>query len=139
MTEENYQGDCCCDEPTVSCEPVAVCEASKLTRVLNSLLPMVPGKFKLTSEQNSVMETDVAQAIADAESNVIDMCGKKISIVTVKLWNGFTITETSTCVSADNFSEEIGIEVCLKKIIDKIWNHLGFMLSTLKYEASPKV
>ena len=57
-----------------------------------------------------------------------DMVGKPHTIVTVELKNGFTITEVSTCVDPANFSEEIGVEICMKKIEDKIWMLEGYLL-----------
>ena len=42
--------------------------------------------------------------------------------------NGFTLRESTTCVDPANYSEEIGKEICLKHIEDKIWLLLGYAL-----------
>jgi hypothetical protein len=42
--------------------------------------------------------------------------------------NGFTVRETTTCVDPANYNEEIGKEICLKRIEDKIWLLLGYAL-----------
>ena len=51
--------------------------------------------------------------------------GYKTVMVRCVLRNGFEIIETSTCVDA-----QLGEEICMKKIKDKIWYLLGFLLQT---------
>lgn len=46
------------------------------------------------------------------------------------LRNGFEIIETSACVDARNYDQKLGEEICMKKIKDKIWYLLGFLLQT---------
>ena len=54
--------------------------------------------------------------------------GKLVTYVTVKMKNGFTIRESTTCVDPANYDEEIGKKVCLEKLEDKIWFLLGYAL-----------
>ena len=54
--------------------------------------------------------------------------GKPVTYVTVQMLNGFTIRECTTCVDPENYSEEIGKEICLKKIEDRVWFLLGYSL-----------
>ena len=42
--------------------------------------------------------------------------------------NGFTLRESTTCVDPANYNEEIGKEICLQKIEDKVWFLLGYAL-----------
>lgn len=56
--------------------------------------------------------------------------GDKTTIVRVLLRNGFEIVESSSCVSAENYDEKIGREICMEKIKDKVWFLLGFLLQT---------
>ena len=60
----------------------------------------------------------------------ISTIGDKTTLVRVVLKNGFEIIESSSCVDKDNYNEEIGAECCMKKIKDKIWMLLGFLLQT---------
>lgn len=53
---------------------------------------------------------------------------KPVCCVTLKMKNGFTLVETSTCVDPSKYSEEIGKEICLKRLEDKVWYLLGFLL-----------
>ena len=55
--------------------------------------------------------------------------GSVVTVTTVTLANGFTITESSTCVDPDNYDTEIGVDRCMERIKDKIWYLLGFLLS----------
>ena len=60
----------------------------------------------------------------------VQTMGEKTTVVRVVLKNGFEIVESSACVSPENYSEELGKEICLSKIKDKIWELLGFLLQT---------
>lgn len=60
----------------------------------------------------------------------VQTLGEKTTLVRVVLVNGFEIIESSACVDAANYSQEIGAECCLEKIKDKIWMLLGFLLQT---------
>lgn len=74
----------------------------------------------------------ISQEMVDSfiKTKEVSTIGNKTTLVRVTLVNGFEIIETSACVDPDNYSEEIGGEVCLKKIKDKIWMLLGFLLQT---------
>ncbi|MBE7117297.1 hypothetical protein FT641_26980 [Bacillus paranthracis] len=53
---------------------------------------------------------------------------EKCTVVTVKLPNGFTITESSGCVDIANYDVKLGTEICLKKIRNKVWELEGYAL-----------
>ena len=46
------------------------------------------------------------------------------------LRNGFELVEASSCVSPENYDEKLGREICMKKIKDRVWHLLGFLLQT---------
>lgn len=58
----------------------------------------------------------------------------KCTIVTCKLPNGFVIVESSACVSPENYNKEIGIDICMKKIKDKVWELEGYRLQQYLWE-----
>lgn len=60
----------------------------------------------------------------------VSTLGDKTTLVRAVLVNGFELVESTGCVDKANYSEEIGAEICLKKINDKIWHLLGFLLQT---------
>lgn len=56
--------------------------------------------------------------------------GEKTTIVRAMLRNGFELVEASSCVSPENYDEKLGREICMKKIKDRVWQLLGFLLQT---------
>lgn len=74
----------------------------------------------------------VTQAQIDALINTADITVEtiydKITVVTVKLANGFCISEASGAVDPANYSEKIGKEICLERIRNKLWELEGYCL-----------
>lgn len=58
----------------------------------------------------------------------------KCTVVTCMLPNGFVIVESSACVSPENYDEEMGVEICLNKIKDKVWELEGYKLQSELFE-----
>lgn len=58
--------------------------------------------------------------------------GEKTTLVTAICRNGFEITETSSCVDAKNYNHTLGVEICKKRMIDRVWAYLGFLLQTAR-------
>ena len=64
----------------------------------------------------------------------------KTTVVSATLPNGFTILEHSSCVSPENYDHEIGKNIALKRIADKIWELEGYLLQEkLHLLQSPEV
>lgn len=84
---------------------------------------------------NQNLKTDkpsISQKMVDdfiSTTDVITM-GNKCTVVRATLRNGFEIVESSACVSAENYDEKLGAEICMGKIKDKVWFLLGFLLQT---------
>lgn len=60
----------------------------------------------------------------------------KCTIVVCQLPNGFVITESSACVDPKNYDEKLGVEICMKRIVDKVWELEGYKLQSELYENS---
>jgi len=75
----------------------------------------------------SIDQQMVKDFIASVESTKI---GEKTTVVRATLKNGFEIVETSSCVDKANYDQELGIKICMKRIEDKVWELLGFLLQT---------
>ena len=58
----------------------------------------------------------------------------KCTVVTCKLPNGFVIVESSACVSPENYDEKIGVEICINRIKDKVWELEGYRLQEELYQ-----
>ena len=83
--------------------------------------------MEITGKDNKVAQADVESFIIETTDMII---GEKTTVVQATLKNGFTITESSSCVDPSNFNQEIGKEICLERIEDKVWNLLGFLLQS---------
>ncbi len=79
----------------------------------------------IEGQNNSISPQDVEEFIADVEAIQL---GEKTTVVKATLANGFILVESSSCVDAANFSMDIGREICMEKIRDKVWFLLGFLL-----------
>ena len=51
-----------------------------------------------------------------------------LTFCVLTLRNGFTVTGESACVSAENFSAQIGRDIARQNAVAKIWPLLGFSL-----------
>ena len=78
--------------------------------------------------KNTVTPEQVAENMQDVLVRTLVDFGKPTTYVTVRMKNGFTIRESTTCVDPANYDEEIGKEICLRKIEDKVWFLLGYQL-----------
>lgn len=89
----------------------------------------------LPLEVNGKLKTKAPSISAEMVERFIDhhetvTMGGKTTVVRAVLKNGFTIVEASSCVSAENYDEKLGEEICMKKIRNKVWELLGFLLQT---------
>lgn len=58
----------------------------------------------------------------------------KCTVLTCRLPNGFTITESSACVDPKNYDKSIGRATCMYKIRNKLWELEGYLLHNKMYE-----
>lgn len=86
----------------------------------------VDGNPELPSKV-SISQNMVDNFITDVYTTTL---GEKTTVVRVVLANGFEIVEASSCVDKANYSQEIGEQICLERIKNKIWELLGFLLQT---------
>lgn len=64
-----------------------------------------------------------------SESVIEDLkIGTKTTVVHATLPTGFIIVESSSCVDPDNYDHELGRQICMKRIEDKIWMLEGYFL-----------
>lgn len=79
-------------------------------------------------DNNTITQELVDKFIDEVHVSTVE--GEAITIVRVKLINGFKMVEASACVDQANYDEKIGAEICMEKIKDKLWGLLGFVLQT---------
>ena len=78
---------------------------------------------------NTVTKEQVQDNMKDVVIRTVTEFDKPTTYVTVKMNNGFTLRESTTCVDPLNYDENIGAEICLKKIESEVWKLLGFLLN----------
>lgn len=89
---------------------------------------------KVVHEKESPIITNelVSEIIANSEIEIATAFDK-CTVVACKLPNGFVIVESSACVSPENYDEDIGVEICMGKIENKIWELEGYNLQQKLY------
>ncbi len=78
---------------------------------------------------NTVTPEQVEGIISNSNISVSTILGK-CTVVTAELPNGFIIVEDSACVDPANYNEEIGKEICLQRIRNKVWELEGYKLQS---------
>lgn len=85
------------------------------------------------AEAPTITEEHIAEIMENSEFEIHTVFGK-CTVVSCRLPNGFVITESSACVSPENYDEDMGAEICFDKIADKIWELEGYRLQQWLYE-----
>ena len=81
----------------------------------------------------TITEEYIADIMENSEFEVFTSFDK-CTIVSCRLPNGFVITESSVCVSPENYDEELGANVCFDKIADRVWELEAYRLQQELYE-----
>lgn len=76
----------------------------------------------------TVTEQEVKDNMKDVVCRTEVEFGKPVTYVTVRMKNGFTLRESTACVDPANYDENVGRQICLEKIEDKVWMLLGYAL-----------
>lgn len=84
--------------------------------------------------KNTVTKQQIDELLAKSEIKV-ETVYDKVTVVNSKLPNGFVITEASGAVDPANYDEEIGKEICMNRIENKLWELEGYSLSKKLYES----
>lgn len=84
-----------------------------------------PG-FKLENN-NKITTSDIDRMMSNVE---VYKLGGTTTIAQVTLLNGFKITETNSCSDPVYYDEQVGKDVCMKKVYTKIQLLLEFLLQS---------
>jgi hypothetical protein len=87
-----------------------------------------------STAKNTVTAEEIDALMKDAEIS-ISTTHEKCTVVSVKLKNGFVLTESSACVDKANYDVEMGTKICLQRIKDKLWAFEGYVLQKALYAA----
>ena len=98
----------------------------------NGYISMLPKDVFLRNayeiEKNSITPELVKSFVKNTEVTTERIFDKLNTVLKYELVNGFTGVEATSCVDEKNYSEEIGKEILLNRLYDKIWFGLGFAL-----------
>lgn len=76
---------------------------------------------------NTIKKEQIEQLLNEAEVTAITVF-KKVTVVAVQLPSGFVVVESSGAVDEENYDFELGKDICLKRIQDKLWELEGYVL-----------
>lgn len=95
----------------------------------------------MLNKDDQIVNTVTQDMVDDIVRNsklMINTVFDKCTILACKLPSGFVIVESSACVDPDNYSEELGFEICMNKIVNKVWELEGYRLqnelNNIKFE-----
>lgn len=88
-------------------------------------------------KNNKVTKKDIDNILAKTFVKV-EKYGDKTVVLMATLPSGFVIVESSSCVDPINFNMSIGEEICMDKLVDKIYELEGYRLQCELYEESKK-
>lgn len=77
--------------------------------------------------KNTVTANQIDKIIKEGTVNVITL-GEKTTLVEFITKEGFVMIESSSCVDKSNYNEEIGKNICLERIRNKLWEFEGYWL-----------
>ena len=84
--------------------------------------------------KNTVKPEQVKENMQDVIVRTLVDFGKPTTYVTIRMKNGFTLRESTTCVDPENYNEGIGKEICLKRLENQVWFLLGYQLQEELYK-----
>jgi hypothetical protein len=84
---------------------------------------------------NTITGHDINRIMSETKIESVTM-GEKTTVVTATLPNGFVIVESSSCVDVSNYDQTIGEDICIGKIVDKVWELEGYRLQDHNYKHS---
>lgn len=82
------------------------------------------------------VDPDYIKYLIENSDVTVDTKFDKCTVVTVKLPNGFVLTESSACVDPLNYDADMGYEICMESIMEKVWELEAYRLQCDLYEAT---
>lgn len=76
---------------------------------------------------------EMVDEIIEGSEVVVDTMFDRMTVVSCKLPNGFIITETSACIDPENYNEDMGVDICMDKIISKVYELEAYRLMSEIY------
>lgn len=80
------------------------------------------------ADATKISAEDVTGFMAAGKETTISLPDGKTTLVGLTLPTGWVEYVSSTCVSPENYDEDLGRRCALETISDRLWKHLGFVL-----------
>lgn len=77
--------------------------------------------------KNTITQSDIDNLIGLSQVIATQVFGK-CTIISVQLPNGFVMVESSACVDPMNYDKVMGINICMQKIKNRLWELEGYRL-----------
>ncbi len=77
--------------------------------------------------ENKITQKHIERMFAEAEKDVVTLFDK-CTILACRLKNGFVLVESSACVDPDNYDINVGLNICEKRIKERLWELEGYLL-----------
>lgn len=74
-----------------------------------------------TEVEIPVITFEYIKAIMEHSEIEVHSVSNKCTVVSCKLPNGFVVVESYTFVNNEEYDEEIGVDICMGKIFDRVW------------------
>ena len=90
---------------------------------------------KYEEPKNNTVTDEMIEEIMNHSKVTVNTMFGKCTVVACQLPNGFIIVESSSCVDPKNYDETVGVEICMEKIVNKVWELEGYRLQQKMYES----
>ena len=84
---------------------------------------------------NTVTKEQIQSILDNSKYEVFHRVFGKQCLVVAELPNGFTVVGESACVDPDNYDEQIGFDLAVERIKNRIWELEGYNLQNQLYKA----
>lgn len=78
--------------------------------------------------KNKITQSQIDAIIRHSLIHVYDAVFDKATVVVIKLPSGFVLTEMSAAVDPENYDSDIGYDICIEKIKNRLWELEGYVL-----------
>lgn len=80
------------------------------------------------------VDSDYVESMMERSNIIVNKVFDKCTIVACKLPNGFVIVESSSCVNPADYDEDMGVEICLGRILEKVHEMEAYKLQNEMWE-----
>lgn len=77
--------------------------------------------------ENTVEKEQIERLLNESEVTATTVF-EKVTVVAVQLPSGFVVVEGSGAVDKENYDFELGKQICLERIQNKLWELEGYVL-----------